>query len=396
MIKKRILFLTGKRGGYSCILPIILSMQESEWANPHLVACDMHSLRETGHRGIEQFEEDGVHSCELTIARQVPNQDSDMYRTMFLGSILYEAAIILDSNKPDLVVLYGDRGEVAAFALAATQMGIPIAHLQGGDITCNVDDTFRHIITKMANIHFCSNEGSSALIADMGEDQSTIFTVGDHHIDSLSNFSKVSDTELYAACNISNWGEKIITLLYHPYTYTWEESGTEMRDIITALDKYMIDDYHIVAIHPCTDPGYKDIVFELEVHADRENFHYIPNLSKPMFSRLLQMSSCIVGNSSCGIIEAPYLRTPTVNVGDRQLGRLLGPSIYGTKCHMGNIMASIELALRHDKDGTYERHYGDGKASAKTYIILKDNLTEPLSPLAEPKYIRWVYNANTS
>ncbi len=176
---KKFMVLTGKRGGYGAMKPMLRFIQEDPDIDLQLVVTDQHLNSKFG-RTINEIEKD----FEITAKVEMMQKDGcAISRSQALGNFIVGMSLVIEKHSPDILLLYGDRGEVIAAAIAATTMGIPIAHIQGGDVSGSVDEQFRHATTKLAQIHFPSTENSAQRIKNLGEEDWRIHVVGDNHID---------------------------------------------------------------------------------------------------------------------------------------------------------------------------------------------------------------------
>jgi UDP-hydrolysing UDP-N-acetyl-D-glucosamine 2-epimerase len=346
---KNIAFLTGKRGGYEAMLSIFQLMEESDKFTPTWFVCDQHLMDKFGRTA------DSVLGTDIQyIPPLYPMDDGYTERAASLGYIALHLAPALASRDIDLLVLYGDRGESLAAAVVATQMGILIAHIQGGDCTGTIDDVMRHTISKMAHIHFVSNRDSALRLETMGEINANIWIVGDPKIDALKKFPIVKRKR------------SGIIVLFHPDT---NRPGCALHDISEVLEAITAFEDQKILIYPCSDPEHEVIIEEIESF-DRlfSNAEVWKNIPYPEFIQSLAEAKVLVGNSSAGLIEAPYLLTPSVNIGNRQKGRWRDPGVFNASIDKHDIRQAINKAI--DGDVFCSEYYGDGTSSAQMLGIL--------------------------
>jgi len=363
-MSKKVLVLTGKRGGYGAMKPMLTLLRDDPHFDLCLVATDMHLRHEFGHT-VDEIKKDFPNVREEILYDTGRTAAS---RVWALGDLQSEMSSIFEIKKPDCLVLFGDRGESLVAATAALHMSIPIANIQGGDRTGGIDNSIRFAISAMSTYHFVSCQDSEyRLQLSSGRQRSrmpNIYIVGDLHIDAILNMNKTHEPE---------GGPGIIIVIYHPETgpggFNPREGITEVLDAIFPL---RIEKRKVVCIYPCSDPGYKDIVSVLEELPVGGNISVHKNMEQDDFLNLLSRADLIVGNSSCGIIEAPYLGVPAVNVGNRQRGRLRCGNTMdcGTRSH--DIRLCIEAAHRLKRP--FDRPYGDGHAGEKIVNILREVL----------------------
>jgi UDP-N-acetylglucosamine 2-epimerase (non-hydrolysing)/GDP/UDP-N,N'-diacetylbacillosamine 2-epimerase (hydrolysing) len=279
---------------------------------------------------------------------------------------------VLDRLKPDICVLYGDRGEVLSTAQAATAMGIPIAHIQGGDLSGSVDEQVRHAVTKLAQIHFPSIEASAERIRRMGEEAWRVHVVGDNHIDLLVAGQYVSRSEVASLLGLDA-AKPIAVVLQHSETTAPDQAYEQMVETLIPVRNSGIQ---AVVVHPCSDVGYGGVIRAIEELAVGPQFHVRVNLDAPVFWGLLAMASVLVGNSSAGIIETPTFGLPAINVGRRQEGRLCAENVIHVPHDRMSIAGALGKAL-HDSEfrraaAGCQQLYGDGRAGERIVRILKD------------------------
>jgi len=363
---RKILVLTGKRGGFGAMKPMLRLMRDDPEIRLQLVVTDQHVSARFGAT-IAEVER------EFAIAAAVDMEQADdrpVSRAQALGRCLTRMASTLAELKPDLCVLYGDRGEVLATAVAATTLNIPIAHLQGGDVSGSLDEPMRHAVTKLAHLHFPSTEESAERIRRMGEEDWRVQVVGDNHID-LIVAGEYADRATVAKELGLDPAKPVIVLLQHSETTAPDDAHHQMTETLAAVTGL---GHQTVAVHPCSDAGYQGVIRALEEQAKPPQYRVRVNLDAPLFWGLLAMASAMVGNSSAGLIETPSFRLPAVNVGRRQIGRLHAENVI----HAGHARKEIEAALRRALSPEFKaiasacrQPFGDGTAGKRIVETLK-------------------------
>lgn len=271
----------------------------------------------------------------------------------------------MEKCNPDICILYGDRGEVLAAALAATTLGIPIAHIQGGDLSGSIDEQMRHSITKLSHLHYVSNEQSALNIKMMGEEEWRILNVGDCHLDEIISENFYLPGKVKNILSLNN-NKKIVILLQHPETTQPEQSYSQMKITLEALKTF---DCKVVAIKPCSDSGYEGILKALDEYSEVLDMEIFSNLEAPLFWGLQNIASLFIGNSSAGIIESTTFNLPTINIGRRQNKRLCSNNILSVNHSVDEIKNAIKKSL-YQKDylemiKSSPNLYGDGNAGEK-------------------------------
>jgi GDP/UDP-N,N'-diacetylbacillosamine 2-epimerase (hydrolysing) len=364
---RRIMVLTGKRGGFGAMTPMLRLMQSDPTIELQLVITDQHMNDYFGRTEREVRQ-------EFNIAGAVDMRQADASpesRACALGTCLEGMARTLAKLRPDICVLYGDRGEVLATAIAATTMNIPIAHLQGGDVSGSLDDPMRHAITKLAHLHFPSTEASAERIRRMGEEPWRIHVVGDNHIDPIIAQAYRTPQEVARELNL-DLSKPIIVVLQHSETTAPDASYDQMVETLTAVRDL---GHNAVVIYPCSDAGYDGIVTAIKEIAQPPQFHVRVNLDAPWFWGLLSTASVLVGNSSAGLIETPSFRLPAVNVGRRQIGRECAENVLHVGHDRNEILRAIETSLSDEFRAVAAKcrqPFGDGHAGRRIFEILRD------------------------
>ena len=295
-----------------------------------------------------------------------------------------ELSNIFDTSRPDLVFAIADRFETLSIAIAASYMNIPLVHTQGGEITGSIDESVRHAVSKLANIHFPANKLAKNNLIKMGEDPKKIFNVGCPSIDlaksiknkkvNLKSFIKKYRFSSLQRINYNNIKDYII-VVQHPVTTEYEKTQSQIKETIKAISKLK---YNVIWLWPNVDSGSDIITKELRISRETNLLNstiFGKNCSPEDFLILLNNAKCIVGNSSVGIRESSYLGTPCVNIGNRQLGRLKGKNVKNVTHNCSKIINAITAQYNH---GKYKKVniYGNGETGKKIVnIITKINLT---------------------
>jgi len=254
-----------------------------------------------------------------------------------LGEAIKNYSKTLDRFKPDLIVLTGDRIETLAISLTASYMNIPTAHIQAGDKSGHIDDLARGAIAKFSNIHFPSCKDSLKRLVKWGECKKRIFNVGAPQLDDIYEF--LSKHNKRKQNKLEN-----ILLIFHPVLNQINQIETQIKNIFEALLYFNVP---INIIYPNNDFGYSKIIKYIHKYNKRKKIKVFKNLDRNKFLRLLDNTSVIVGNSSCGIIEAPSFKIPTINIGNRQNERPKAKSVIDTDFNKENIIKSINYVFNN-------------------------------------------------
>ena len=279
-------------------------------------------------------------------------------------------ADVLPRLQPDLVMLLGDRYETFAAATACLIQRVPIAHLAGGDTTEGaVDEQLRHAITKMAHLHFVTNRDAARRVEQMGEDPERIFPVGSTGLDQIARIRSRTREDVFAEVGLRPRGRNIV-VAFHPATLDPTSAVDQLSTLLRALDA-LGSDVGIVVSGSNADAEGASLNRMLQSFADaRHNVAFRLSFDHALFINLLRQVDAVVGNSSCGLYEAPTFEIPTVNIGDRQRGRLRAPSVIDCAPQRDAIVSAIESAFAADCRGVINP-YGDGRASERIITALE-------------------------
>ena len=264
---------------------------------------------------------------------------------------------------PDLIIVHGDRIEALAAAISGAINNILVGHVEGGEVSGTIDESLRHAISKLAHIHFVSNDRSKERLIQLGEKESSIFVIGSPDIDIIKSQPSLSLNQIKNRYDI-NFNEYAI-LIYHPVT---TEVSLLQEHIKVLVDAVIDSKLNYVVIKPNNDSGYKIIFDEYKRFENRKNFKLFPSIRFEYFIELLKYSSFIIGNSSVGIHESPSLGIPTVNIGTRQNSRVEAESIISVSYKKADILEAIQLASK----STFKVNnlFGDGDSSNRFISVL--------------------------
>lgn len=313
-------FLTGKRGGYGAMVPTLLGLRSAGW-DVKVIATDQHLLSDFGNT-IELVRREFPDALALGSSIFMPGP---VGRAESLGHLRAALPSALFEINPSVLFLYGDRGESLEAASVATIMGIPIAHFQGGDVSGSVDEQVRHALTKLAHIHFPASQASANRILQMGEEHWRVRVVGDSHLDPIKLGLYAEAKEVRETLGIRD-DEDPVLVLQHSETTQVEMAHHQMYQTLLAASH--LQGPKIIVL-PSTDVGADAILETVKEFDGGEHMQVVANLDSRLFLGLLRISKVFLGNSSAGVIEAPFMNVPSVSIGRRQEGReAYGPVIY--------------------------------------------------------------------
>ena len=361
---RRIAVVTGSRADYGLLRGILTRLKAADDVDLSVIACGMHLVAKFGETW-RAIEADG-----FPITARIDFQlDDDRAETVARGTGigLSGFAAALPKLAPDVLVLLGDRYEILSAAVAATLLNIPIAHIHGGEITAGAfDDAIRHAITKMACLHFVAAEPYRRRVIQMGENPDFVFNVGAPGLDLASVAPAIGRNELLAQLGLSG-PERFLLVTLHPTTARPQADGANVAALLGALSE--INDRSFVFTGVNADPGYRaidDAIREF-VAARPQQAKLFASLGSERYWAALRLADAVVGNSSSGIVEAPAAGVPSINIGDRQSGRLRAASIVDCPADPAAIGAALRTILegRFRIDPNEQPPYGRGGASEK-------------------------------
>jgi UDP-hydrolysing UDP-N-acetyl-D-glucosamine 2-epimerase len=304
--------------------------------------------------------------------------DSHFTMAKSLGICLTSFPDILENEKPDWLLLAGDRGEQLMGAVAAAYTYTPVAHIQAGEVSGNIDGMARHAIGKFVHLHFASNEDAKLRLIRLGEEPFRVHNVGAPQLDELVNadYSSIQTLEKRLCIDLR---KGYILALLHPVTEESSYAREQAEIFIQALNRFELPK---VLIMPNNDAGSSDIKRAVNNYKHGE-YHIYANLKREYYLCLLKNCLCIVGNSSSGLLEAPTFRTPAVNIGRRQNLRFRGNNVIDTNFGIEDIFSSINKAISADFKQFLLDHidnpYGDGHSSERILeLLLKTKIDEKL------------------
>lgn len=366
---RRIGVVTVSRSDYGHLLPVLKGIAAVPDLELMLFVAGMHLAPEFG-RTAEAIEADGF-PITARVEMLEPG-DSPEAVAVSVGKGVAGFAGAYASTRPDLLVVLGDRFEMLAAAVAALPFTLPVAHIHGGEVSEGaMDNQIRHAITKMAHLHFVSSELHARRIARMGEEAWRIHTVGAPGLDRIRGMEFLSREALAKALEIAPAGRWLV-VTFHPVTLEYRETASHVEELLAALDKV---DGTLVITYPNADTAGGTIIRRIEEFAaHRPRVRLARNLGDRVYLSLLRHADAMVGNSSSGLIEAPSVGLPVVNIGSRQRGRLRGANVIDVDYRRDAILDGIERALDPSLRGALSgmaNPYGDGRAAPRIVEVLR-------------------------
>lgn len=363
---KKICVVTGTRADYGLLQFVMEGIRNASDLHLQIVVTGMHLSPDFGMT-VSEIERDGFHidqRVEMLLSSDTP---VGIAKSMGLGMIGFADAYV--QLQPDVVVVLGDRFEIFAAASAALVAQIPLAHLHGGETTEGAfDEAIRHSITKMSHLHFVAADAYRKRVIQLGEDPQRVFLVGGLGVDGLSKVKLLERDALEAELDFK-LGRRNLLVTFHPVTLEPGSAGGQMQELLLALDK--LEDTHIIFTMPNADPDSRVLFNMVAAYVkDRPHTKVYTSLGQLRYFSVLAQVDAVVGNSSSGLTEAPSFRKGTVNIGDRQRGRLRAASVIDCE----PTRASIDLAFERLYSTSFQAALPDivspyGHAGASDKIV---------------------------
>lgn len=363
---RKICIVTGNRSEYSKLKPVIRAIEKHPKLKLILIVIASHLLDDFG-KTINDIRNDGF---KINAVAQTITAGEDLASmAKSIGLCALETPMLFSLYKPDIVLITGDRFDILGVAVSAVLMNIPLAHMEGGEITGAIDESIRHAITKLAHIHFPATAKSAERIIKMGEKKNMVFNVGSPCADIiLSKKNWPVSQEVYKKYYL-NKNEPFLIVIQHPVTTEYEYCRQQIRETLNAISELKI---RTLMLYPNVDAGSKDVAREIRLFNNAKKLKHVHTTKHIIFEdyiSLLAKTVCIIGNSSSGIRESCYFGTPTVNIGTRQNGRERGKNVINVNYNKTEIKKAVLKSIQHGKYPS-ECIYGKGNSSKKIVNIL--------------------------
>ena len=361
-MKRKICIVTGTRAEYGLLSNLANKLRQDEAIDLQMVVTGMHLSPEFGST-YKEIENDGFFIDEKIEILLSTDSSTGIVKSIGLAAISFADAF--NRLQPDLLIILGDRFEMLAAAQTALIMQIPIAHIHGGECTFGAyDDAIRHSITKMATWHFTSTESHRKRVIQLGESPERVFNVGALGIENIVNLNLLTRQELFQKLQLDEQ-RPMFLITYHPET-NGHING--IYELLKSLENYT--NINLVFTKSNADNGGRLINDAIQQFVLKHNNAKIfDSLGQLKYLSAVKHAEVVIGNSSSGLIEVPYLETPTVNCGNRQEGREHPNSVFNTNIDADNIHQTIEEARKFSDK--YEHIFGDGKVSEKIMTVLR-------------------------
>lgn len=371
MARRKICVVTGSRAEYGILSGLIRQLADDSDVELQLVVTGMHLVPEFGltYRAIEA---DGMRIDRKVEMMVASDSASGMAKSAGLGALCF--VDVFDALVPDVVVVLGDRFEILAVAQTAFLMGLPVAHISGGEVTEGaIDDAVRHAITKFSRYHFVAAETYRRRVVQLGEEPGRVFNVGDPGLDNVARLPLMARAEVERELGLTH-DRPFLLVTHHPLTLGNESVKDSMAALFEALDS--VTDHQVVITKSNADAGGRlaNQLVDDYVRARPGRAFAFTSLGQLRYLSAMRCCAAVVGNSSSGIVEAPAMRRPTVNIGARQDGRLKASSIIDCATNVAAIKAALARAVSPSFQATVAETvslYGQGDASTRIRELLK-------------------------
>lgn len=374
--KKTVLGITGIRSEYDILSSVFRAISKHNDLLLKVAVTGAHLSESFGHT-IDEIENDGFEIVDRIESLLSGNGES--LRVKGLGIQLQGFVQTVLRVKPDFLLVLGDREESIVAALVSTYMNIPLVHIAGGDrVVGNADDQIRHAVTKLAHIHLTTNLESKERILRLGEQEFRVHNVGNPGLDRLMETKELPLSQISNNINFPiPDDEPYIILIQHPLSSEVQDAYRQMKITLDSIQALGIT---TIISFPNSDAGGREIIRAIEEYSALPFIYSVKNIPRLDFVNLLRNAACLVGNSSSGILEAPLLKLPVVNVGNRQKGRLHSENVQFVPHEKTAIINAIQIAV-YDKNyhllvQRCKNPYGDGKSSHKIADLIASTIID--------------------
>ena len=365
---RKICVVTGSRAEYGILRNLMAAIKADPELQLQVIATNQHLSKLQGET-YKEIERDGftIDYKVYMADDEAPDNANTTAKSISRGVSGFADAF--DALHPDLLLILGDRYEMLAVASTALIYKIPIAHLHGGEITEGAfDDAIRHAISKMSHLHFTSTEAYRNRVIQLGEQPERVFNVGALGVENVMKNDFMSKEEIESSLNFQ-LTDKCLLCTYHPVTFSNMSSEVQVLNLLKALDYYK--DYHIIFTYSNSDTNSQIIIKRIQEYVDRNKGRcmFIPSLGQRRYFSALKYMTAVLGNSSSGIIEVPSFGIPTLDIGDRQKGRIAADCVIHCGYSIEEIKEGLEKVVNYPSKAIDNHYYKEGTCEAIFNII---------------------------
>ena len=368
---KKVCVVTGSRADYGLLKNLLLLIKKEKSLRLQLVVTGSHLSKKYGNT-FKEIIKDNIEIINKIDLKLYGDGTLSIAKSMSLGFSKFVK--VYEKNKPDIVILLGDRYEIFTACSAASLCGVPIGHIHGGEVTLSsIDESFRHAISKMSHLHFTATQNYKKRVIQMGESPQNVFNVGGLGVDSIKKTPLYSKSVLEKKLNIK-FLKKFILVTYHPETLKKNSSELNVKHLLKALN--FMKDTTVIFTMPNSDIE-SLIIYRLikKIVSKKKNYYLFKSLGQKKYYSCCRYSDFMIGNSSSGLLEMPSFKKFSINIGDRQLGRVKAKSVIDCKINTISIIKAIKYSLNPVNKLKLKKvvnPYGKGGASKKIIDILKN------------------------
>lgn len=360
---RKICVVTGSRAEYGILRSLMKAIKDDSELTLQIIATNQHLSKLQGET-YKEIEHDGFTIDYKVYMADDETADNANTTAKSISRGISGFADAFDILKPDMLLILGDRYEMLAVASTALIYKIPIAHLHGGEITEGAfDDAIRHAITKMSHLHFTSTEEYRKRVIQLGEQPERVFNVGALGVENILKTDFMTKDEIEQSLNFK-LTDKCFLCTYHPVTLSKMPSEAQILNLLEALDEYK--EYHVIFTYSNSDTNSQIIIKRIQEYVDKnaERCMFIPSLGQRRYFSVLKYLKAVIGNSSSGIIEVPSFGIPTLNIGDRQKGRIAADSVINCGYSTEEIKDGLAQAVAYDHRSIDNPYYEEGTCQA--------------------------------
>ena len=375
---RKVCVITGSRAEYGLLRPLMEKIRDDQELVLQVIVTGSHLSVEFGST-LREIVKDNF---EITASVDILNgDDSSLGIARAMGKGLGEIANSLVESDPDLVLVLGDRYEIFSAVAAALVLGIPVAHLHGGEVTVGAfDDALRHSITKMSHLHFVAAPEYKDRVIQLGENPANVFLVGGLGVDVIKK-TKLLEKKMLEQMLAINFEEKSLLITFHPVTLDEISSEFQLRELLSVLSE--LENTTIIFTMPNADTGGRALIRILEEYCDKNpNAYLYSSLGQLMYLSCVALVDGVIGNSSSGIAEVPSFKKPTINIGDRQKGRLMALSIINCEPNRESIRSALVEMYSSEFQFNLAQAvnpYGEGGATERILSVIREVDLEGIS-----------------
>lgn len=371
MKKKKVCIITGSRAEYGLLYWLMKAIEESKKLELQIIVTGMHLSDEFGNTYL-QIEKDGFNIDKKVDISITSDSEIAISKSMSIGIIGFARAY--DELNPDLIIVLGDRFEIFSAVTAATISRIPIAHLHGGELTEGaIDEAFRHSITKMSHLHFVATEDYRNRVVQLGENPQKVFNVGGLGIDNIFKLDLLSKRDFEKEVNFK-LGNRNLLVTFHPVTLEKSTSKIHFQNLLNSLD--LLTNTKIIFTKANSDIDGRIINKMIDQYVSKnENSIAFKSMGQINYLSALQFIDAVVGNSSSGLLEAPSFKIGTINIGDRQKGRIEAESVISCDSNTLSINKALNRIYSEEFQNTIKNStnpYGNGGSADQILRIIEN------------------------